>query len=113
MSFTTQYDPKQSEEEAQKNALQYVCRSLKKREQLDTVDQMKRNAMHKKAFIEARLKTSVQNQLDNVKNGLDSLNNALTEIRDVKENMTSIDQQLDHIDGIKHSLGPLREINDA
>ena len=108
-----EYDPKQSEEEARQNAIQFVCRSLRKREQLDSVDQMKRNAVHKKAFIEARLKSSVQSQLDNVKNGLDSLKSALIEIKDVKENMSSIDSQLDHIDDIKHALRPLREINDS
>ncbi|KAI6654668.1 Exocyst complex component 3 isoform X2 [Oopsacas minuta] len=109
----TEYDPKQSEEEAHQNAIQFVCSNLKKHEQLDSVDQMKRNALYKKSFIEARLKSSVQNQLDNVKNGLDSLKNALTEIKDVKENMNSIDLQLDFIDDIKHTVGPLREINDS
>lgn len=108
-----EYNPKLSEEEAHQSAVEFVCQSLKKHEHLDGVDQMKRNAINKKAFIEARLKSSVQNQLDNVKNGLDSLKNALVEIKDVKENMSSIDLQLDQIDDIKHVVGPLRELNDS
>lgn len=112
-SKSTEFDLEACTREINQQALDFISNQLKRPEQLDTVEHMKRNALTKKSFVEAKLKTAVQKQLDYVKNGIDSLNNALTEIRDVRENMNIIEMELDKMGAIKRDIAPLRDSNDT
>ncbi|XP_076811324.1 exocyst complex component 3-like isoform X1 [Clavelina lepadiformis] len=100
-----------AEEEANDKAIKQVANMLQRPDQLDKVEQCKRRVARKKASVEARLKAAVQSQLDGVKTGLSQMTEALNEVREIKENMISVDEMYSNCGALSDKMRDIKDIS--
>uniref|UniRef100_T1JCR4 Exocyst complex component 3 n=1 Tax=Strigamia maritima TaxID=126957 RepID=T1JCR4_STRMM len=102
-------DVEELELQAKAKAAKHVANLLQRSHQLERVEQYKRSSLREKASVEALLKTTVQSQLDGVKNGLNLLQTALIDVKDIKMNLTEIDEGLKTVSKLREQLEDVRE----
>ncbi|XP_072042322.1 exocyst complex component 3-like isoform X2 [Amphiura filiformis] len=83
---------------------------LKRPDQLERVEQIRRREARKKASVEARLKTAMQSQLDGVRTGLTQLQSALATIKEVRSWVKEVDSKYLECAELSSKLGEVKEV---
>ncbi|PIK38860.1 putative exocyst complex component 3 [Apostichopus japonicus] len=99
-----------AEIEAIENASKRVENMLKRPDQLERVEQLRRKEARKKASVEARLKTAMQSQLDGVKTGLIQLNGALNGIKEIRKWIVEVDEMYEECSELTSKLGDVKDV---
>jgi len=99
------------ERETRAKAAKHVANMLQRPDQLEKVAQLTSRVNRKKASVEAMLKTAMQSQLDGVRTGLNQLESALGDIREIKQSMLEMENALETVPDLHHSLAEVREEN--
>ncbi|XP_065178512.1 exocyst complex component 3-like [Sycon ciliatum] len=97
------------ESDGMENAARRVAHLLQRPEHLEKVDQLRRKFTRQKAAVDARLKTAVQTQLDDVKTGLNKLKSALEEVQEIKGSMSDIDAQYGSCQELERHIKQIRD----
>ncbi|XP_053612364.1 exocyst complex component 3 [Plodia interpunctella] len=97
------------EEEAKAAAEKMVMNMMQRPGQLEKVEQFKKRITHKKASIEAQLKSAVQGKLDGVSVGLKQLQECLDDIQQISLKMDSLEEQLAGVPRLLAALQAVRE----
>ncbi|XP_048480752.1 exocyst complex component 3 [Plutella xylostella] len=97
------------EEEAKAMAEKMVMNMMQRPGQLEKVEQYKRRITHKKASIEAQLKSAVQGKLDGVSVGLKQLQECLDDVKEISDKMDELKECLRGVPPLVASLQAVRE----
>lgn len=97
------------EEEAKREAAKLVMNMMQRPGQLEKVEQYKRRITHKKASIEAQLKSAVQSKLDGVSVGLQQLKECLEDIKETSIKLDELEVSLEAVAPLCVSLQAVRE----
>ncbi|XP_022122794.1 exocyst complex component 3 [Pieris rapae] len=97
------------EEEAKAAAEKMVTNMMQRPGQLEKVEQYKRRITHKKASIEAQLKSAVQGKLDGVSVGLRQLQECLDDVQQISSKMDELEELLKGVPPLVASLQAVRE----
>ncbi|XP_041985818.1 exocyst complex component 3 [Aricia agestis] len=97
------------EEEAKAAAEKMVMNMMQRPGQLEKVEQYKKRITHKKASIEAQLKSAVQGKLDGVSVGLKQLQECLDDVHQISQKMDELEDLLKTVPPLVASLQPVRE----
>lgn len=97
------------EEEAKAEAEKMVMNMLQRPGQLDKVEQYKKRITHKKASIEAQLKSAIQGKLDGVSVGLQQLHECLEDVKEYRLRMEELAKCLEGVPELAESLQAVRE----
>ncbi|XP_062522918.1 exocyst complex component 3-like [Corticium candelabrum] len=92
-------------------AARRVAPLLRKPEDLEKVEQHRRMVMRRKAGVEARLKTSIQTQLEDVKTGLSKLKSAVQEIREIRDSMADVDKQCSVCHQLTRDIDKIKDVS--
>ncbi|XP_022101502.1 exocyst complex component 3-like isoform X3 [Acanthaster planci] len=99
---------------AEIDAIEAACKRIenmmKRPDQLERVEQIRRRESRKKASVEARLKTAMQSQLDGVRTGLSQLQSALSGIREVRGWIQEVDGKYRECAELSSKLGEVKEV---
>ncbi|XP_033640701.1 exocyst complex component 3-like [Asterias rubens] len=99
---------------AEIDAIEAACKRIenmmKRPDQLERVEQIRRREARKKASVEARLKTAMQSQLDGVRTGLTQLQSALSGIRDVRKWIQEVDGKYRECAELSSKLGEVKDV---
>ncbi|XP_038051319.1 exocyst complex component 3-like [Patiria miniata] len=99
---------------AEIDAIEAACKRIenmmKRPDQLERVEQIRRREARKKASVEARLKTAMQSQLDGVRTGLTQLQSALAGIREVRTWIQEVDGKYRECAELSSKLGEVKEV---
>ncbi|KAL1139339.1 hypothetical protein AAG570_006325 [Ranatra chinensis] len=79
--------------------------------QLEKVEQYKRRVYRKKVSVEAMLKTTMQGELDGVHTGLNQLPLVLNDVKEIKDNLASINTYLLDVPEMVKKLQAVRDKN--
>ncbi|CAH0406996.1 unnamed protein product [Chilo suppressalis] len=97
------------EEEAKLAAEKMVMNMMQRPGQLEKVEQYKKRITHKKASIEAQLKSAVQGKLDGVSVGLKQLQECLDDVQEISVKMDELEELLKEVPPLVASLQAVRE----
>ncbi|XP_060803680.1 exocyst complex component 3 isoform X2 [Amyelois transitella] len=97
------------EVEAKAAAEKMVMNMMQRPGQLEKVEQFKKRITHKKASIEAQLKSAVQGKLDGVSVGLKQLQECLDDVHQISLKMDELEEQLKGVPPLVASLQAVRE----
>ncbi|XP_063391613.1 exocyst complex component 3 [Cydia fagiglandana] len=97
------------EEEAKAAAEKMVINMMQRPGQLEKVEQYKKRITHKKASIEAQLKSAVQGKLDGVSVGLKQLQECLDDVQQIGLKMDELEELLKGVPPLVASLQAVRE----
>lgn len=97
------------EEEAKAAAEKMVMNMMQRPGQLEKVEHYKKRITHKKASIEAQLKSAVQSKLDGVSVGLKQLQECLDDVQQVSLKMDELEELLKSVPPLVASLQAVRE----
>ncbi|KAJ8721527.1 hypothetical protein PYW07_002302 [Mythimna separata] len=97
------------EEEAKAAAEKMVMNMMQRPGQLEKVEHYKKRITHKKASIEAQLKSAVQGKLDGVSVGLKQLQECLEDVQQVSLKMDELEELLKSVPPLVASLQAVRE----
>ncbi|VVC89900.1 unnamed protein product, partial [Leptidea sinapis] len=97
------------EEEAKAAAEKMVMNMMQRPGQLEKVEQYKKRITHKKASIEAQLKSAVQGKLDGVSVGLRQLQECLDDVQQISIKMDELEDLLKGVPPLVASLQAVRE----
>ncbi|XP_063534588.1 exocyst complex component 3 [Cydia strobilella] len=97
------------EEEAKAAAEKMVINMMQRPGQLEKVEQYKKRITHKKASIEAQLKSAVQGKLDGVSVGLKQLQECLDDVQQIGLKMDELEELLKGVPQLVGSLQAVRE----
>ncbi|KAL4715479.1 hypothetical protein ACJJTC_009105 [Scirpophaga incertulas] len=97
------------EEEAKAAAEKMVMNMMQRPGQLEKVEQYKKRITHKKASIEAQLKSAVQGKLDGVSVGLKQLQQCLDDVQEISVKMDELEELLKGVPPLVASLQAVRE----
>lgn len=97
------------EEEAKAAAEKMVINMMQRPGQLEKVEQYKKRITHKKASIEAQLKSAVQGKLDGVSVGLKQLQECLDDVQQISLKMDELEELLKGVPPLVASLQAVRE----
>ncbi|CAG9578778.1 unnamed protein product [Danaus chrysippus] len=97
------------EEESKAAAEKMVMNMMQRPGQLEKVEQYKKRITHKKASIEAQLKSAVQGKLDGVSVGLKQLQECLDDIHLISNKMDELEDLLKGVPPLVASLQAVRE----
>ncbi|XP_073949310.1 exocyst complex component Sec6 [Choristoneura fumiferana] len=97
------------EEEAKATAEKMVINMMQRPGQLEKVEQYKKRITHKKASIEAQLKSAVQGKLDGVSVGLKQLQECLDDVQEISIKMDELEELLKGVPPLVASLQAVRE----
>ncbi|XP_063362042.1 exocyst complex component 3 [Cydia amplana] len=97
------------EEEAKAAAEKMVINMMQRPGQLEKVEQYKKRITHKKASIEAQLKSAVQGKLDGVSVGLKQLQECLDDVQQIGLKMDELEELLKGVPPLVGSLQAVRE----
>ncbi|KAM3964126.1 exocyst complex component Sec6 [Aphomia sociella] len=97
------------EEEAKAAAEKMVMNMMQRPGQLEKVEQYKKRITHKKASIEAQLKSAVQGKLDGVSVGLKQLQECLDDVQEISKKMDELEELLKGVPPLVASLQAVRE----
>ncbi|XP_059046344.1 exocyst complex component 3 [Achroia grisella] len=97
------------EEEAKAAAEKMVMNMMQRPGQLEKVEQYKKRITHKKASIEAQLKSAVQGKLDGVSVGLKQLQECLDDVQEISLKMDELEELLKGVPPLVASLQAVRE----
>ncbi|XP_047989697.1 exocyst complex component 3 isoform X2 [Leguminivora glycinivorella] len=97
------------EEEAKAAAEKMVINMMQRPGQLEKVEQYKKRITHKKASIEAQLKSAVQGKLDGVSVGLKQLQECLDDVQQISVKMDELEELLKGVPPLVASLQAVRE----
>ncbi|CAG9785566.1 unnamed protein product [Diatraea saccharalis] len=97
------------EEEAKCAAEKMVMNMMQRPGQLEKVEQYKKRITHKKASIEAQLKSAVQGKLDGVSVGLKQLQECLDDVQEISLKMDELEELLRGVPPLVASLQAVRE----
>ncbi|XP_034827059.1 exocyst complex component 3 [Maniola hyperantus] len=97
------------EEESKAAAEKMVMNMMQRPGQLEKVEQYKKRITHKKASIEAQLKSAVQGKLDGVSVGLRQLQECLEDVHQIDSKMDELEELLRSVPPLVASLQAVRE----
>ncbi|XP_052739419.1 exocyst complex component 3 isoform X2 [Bicyclus anynana] len=97
------------EEESKAAAEKMVMNMMQRPGQLEKVEQYKKRITHKKASIEAQLKSAVQGKLDGVSVGLRQLQECLDDVQQINLKMDELEELLQSVPPLVASLQAVRE----
>ncbi|CAH2076344.1 unnamed protein product, partial [Iphiclides podalirius] len=97
------------EEEAKATAEKMVMNMMQRPGQLEKVEQYKKRITHKKASIEAQLKSAVQGKLDGVSVGLKQLQECLDDVTQISLKMDELEDLFKSVPPLVASLQAVRE----
>ncbi|CAH0714352.1 unnamed protein product, partial [Brenthis ino] len=97
------------EEESKAAAEKMVMNMMQRPGQLEKVEQYKKRITHKKASIEAQLKSAVQGKLDGVSVGLRQLQECLDDVQQISVKMDELEELLKGVPPLVASLQAVRE----
>ncbi|XP_052756096.1 exocyst complex component 3 [Galleria mellonella] len=97
------------EEEAKAAAEKMVMNMMQRPGQLEKVEQYKKRITHKKASIEAQLKSAVQGKLDGVSVGLKQLKECLDDVQEISLKIDELEELLKGVPPLVASLQAVRE----
>ncbi|CAK1540483.1 unnamed protein product [Leptosia nina] len=97
------------EDEAKAAAEKMVMNMMQRPGQLEKVEQYKKRITHKKASIEAQLKSAVQGKLDGVRVGLQQLQECLDDIQQISLKMDELEDLLKGVPPLVATLQAVRE----
>ncbi|KAJ2942695.1 hypothetical protein O0L34_g2165 [Tuta absoluta] len=97
------------EEEAKAAAEKMVMNMMQRPGQLEKVEQYKKRITHKKASIEAQLKSAVQGKLDGVSVGLKQLAECLDDVQQISNKMDDLEELFKSVPPLVASLQAVRE----
>lgn len=102
-----------TEADAIDNAAKRVAQLLQRPEQLEKVDDHRRRLLREKESVDARLRTALQTQIDNVKTGLELLRAAIQHIHQIKSNLASVDALCKSSRALGIDAAEFKGVNDA
>ncbi|KAJ0175599.1 hypothetical protein K1T71_008758 [Dendrolimus kikuchii] len=107
--FTAMSTMDEIEDEAKAAAEKMVMNMMQRPGQLEKVEHYKKRITHKKASIEAQLKSAVQGKLDGVSVGLKQLQESLDDVTHISAKMDELEELLKGVPPLVASLQAVRE----
>ncbi|KJE94199.1 hypothetical protein CAOG_004879 [Capsaspora owczarzaki ATCC 30864] len=102
-----------TEADAAETAAKRIAQLLQRPEQLDKVSEHRRRLLREKESVDARLRTALQTQVDDIRSGLELLHASIQNIRQVRGNLASVDTLCKSSRALGLDASEFKQVNDA